>query len=275
MRKTVLLQILTGSIMVISGAIILIILLLADRTLSISCGLGLFAGAMTSTPSLAAAKEAAGIQASAAVAGYGVTYLPGVISIVLFVQIENRHNPQFINTIPRVPSVFRPLDLILPLGIILPGMLLGALPIPGTGITIGNSGGILLISLICGQFSIFRSVSSDALAFLRTLGLIFFLVGAGIPAGASFMEYIKPVYLLYGLMMSLIPAILGYLFTRIFLKYGLSDSLSLVSGGRTSTPAISALADSGKASFSCYAYAYCGALLTLLMVVKSLYLIFI
>ncbi len=48
---------------------------------------GLFAGAMTSTPALAAATEGAHQLASDVAIGYGITYPFGVIGVVLFVQL--------------------------------------------------------------------------------------------------------------------------------------------------------------------------------------------
>lgn len=59
---------------------------------------GLFAGAMTSTPALAAATEGAHQLASDVAIGYGITYPFGVIGVVLFVQLLPRilrnRNPQ-------------------------------------------------------------------------------------------------------------------------------------------------------------------------------------
>ena len=65
-------------------------------TLAGLCGLspalvaGIFAGAMTSTPALAAATEGAGDLGSQVVVGYGIAYPFGVIGVVLFVQLWPR-----------------------------------------------------------------------------------------------------------------------------------------------------------------------------------------
>src|SRR5690606_9575863 len=50
---------------------------------------GLFAGALTSTPALAAASEAPGAAEGVAI-GYGIAYPFGVIGVVLFVQLLPR-----------------------------------------------------------------------------------------------------------------------------------------------------------------------------------------
>ena len=51
---------------------------------------GLFAGALTSTPALAAASEGGGATAQAVAIGYGIAYPLGVIGVVLFVQLVPR-----------------------------------------------------------------------------------------------------------------------------------------------------------------------------------------
>jgi putative transport protein len=51
---------------------------------------GLFAGAMTSTPALAAATEGMGQAASQVIVGYGIAYPFGVVGVVLFVQLAPR-----------------------------------------------------------------------------------------------------------------------------------------------------------------------------------------
>ena len=51
---------------------------------------GLFAGACTSTPALAAAMESQGVQATGVNIGYAVAYPFGVIGVVLFVQLLPR-----------------------------------------------------------------------------------------------------------------------------------------------------------------------------------------
>ena len=52
--------------------------------------MGLLTGALTSTPGLAAAQEAAGGLADLATTGYAIAYPFGVIGVVLFVQLVPR-----------------------------------------------------------------------------------------------------------------------------------------------------------------------------------------
>jgi len=78
-----------GFIIVASGAAIAWGL---GRALDLPADLsvGLFAGALTSTPALAAASEAGGATAQAVAIGYGIAYPLGVIGVVLFVQLVPR-----------------------------------------------------------------------------------------------------------------------------------------------------------------------------------------
>jgi putative transport protein len=58
--------------------------------LSPAMATGIFAGALTSTPALAAAMESAGTSTNEVVVGYGIAYPLGVIGVVLFVQLIPR-----------------------------------------------------------------------------------------------------------------------------------------------------------------------------------------
>lgn len=62
---------------------------LASKLLHVPTDLavGIFAGALTSTPALAAATEGAGTGSSGVIIGYGIAYPFGVVGVVLFVQL--------------------------------------------------------------------------------------------------------------------------------------------------------------------------------------------
>lgn len=76
-------------IMVGSGALATVALA-AWFDLGPALATGIFAGALTSTPALAAAIEGAGAAGSDVVVGYGIAYPFGVIGVVLFVQLLPR-----------------------------------------------------------------------------------------------------------------------------------------------------------------------------------------
>mgnify|MGYP002624318226 CR=1 FL=1 len=73
------------------------------------------------------------------------------------------------------------------------------------------------------------------------LGLMFFLIGAGVAGGASFVKYFQWVYFIYGIIMTLVPMIVGYLFAKYVLRLSLLNNLGSITGGMTSTPALGTL----------------------------------
>ena len=67
---------------------------------------------------------------------------------------------------------------------------------------------------------------------LREFGLALLLIGAGVQAGAGFVEILKEQGLLlfvYGALMTLIPMLLGYVFASKVLKLSLFNTLGSIS----------------------------------------------
>ena len=84
-------------------------------------------------------------------------------------------------------------------------------------------------------------IDKNVLEVFRELGLILFLLGTGIAGGAKFIEYFKAVYFIYGIVMTLVPLILGFIFCKYALKLCLLNNLGSLTGGMTSTPALGTL----------------------------------
>ena len=173
--------------------------------------IGIFDGALTSTPGLAAALEAtSGTMASI---GYGIAYPFGVVGVVLFVQLYPRilgvdmaaERNRFCTSIHdgEIPEEdvgkrrnLEPTGL-LTLSIVLAlGLLLGSVKITlpgGMSFSLGVSGGPLFTGLIIGHYSHVGNVSirvpDTTLKILRELGLCLFLLGAGTEAGAGFWKF--------------------------------------------------------------------------------------
>ena len=78
---------LTGVLTVLAGAVCILIISYIDGTVGFSGMIGIFSGALTSTPALAAAKEFPSVNVSELTVGYGASYVISVIGTVLFVQI--------------------------------------------------------------------------------------------------------------------------------------------------------------------------------------------
>ena len=259
--------ILLGAIIIIIGALTTIgIIEIAGVPSDVS--VGMMAGALTSTPGLAAAIDATG-SANASV-GYGIAYPFGVVGVVLFVQLV----PKFLKTDMAAERArfeaaqnvgdeefhktkkeelfyadsmgFFPFALAIVLGIILAKIVI---PLPGGGeFSLGTSGGPLIAGLILGHFGkigrLSMKVEKHVLECLREFGLALFLIGAGVEAGAGFVEILREeglVLFIYGALITLIPMFVGYFFAAKVLKLSLFNSLGSICGGMTSTPALGTL----------------------------------
>ena len=106
------------------------------------------------------------------------------------------------------------------------------------------------------------------LEIFREFGLMAFLIGAGIPGGASFVEYFQPAYFFYGALMTLVPMIVGFIVAKYVIKLPLFNNLGGITGGMTSTPALGTLINVAKTDdvASAYAAAYPIALIAVVLV---------
>lgn len=255
--------ILIGLVTILSGALACVALIKLCN-IPTDIGVGLMSGALTSTPGLAAAKEAAGVNAAV---GYGIAYPFGVVGVVLFVQLL----PRILKTdmdaerakFKAAAAVqaekkeekkhividdmgFFAFALAIILGVILAKI---SIPLPGGGkFALGTSGGPLLAGLILGHFGHVGPIEikpeKRMLECLRELGLALFLLGAGLEGGAGFVEVLKEqgvMLFVYGAIMTLVPMLAAYFFAAKVLKLSVFNSLGSICGGMTSTPALGTL----------------------------------
>ncbi len=261
---------------------------------------GILSGALTSTPAFSAAKDTvASLYANdpAKVAelediitvGHGIAYLFGVIGVVLFVQIipklckadmnVERKTIAPIDTGVKTETSIKRFELdefgLAAFGLaVVVGMIVGGIKIPmgSSTFSLSTTGGCLLSSLVISHFGHIGSVSlrpnEGMLKVFREFGLMAFLIGAGIPGGASFVAYFAPEYFLYGVIMTIIPMIFGFLFAKYVIKLPLLNNLGGITGGMTSTPALGTLISvSGTENVaSAYAAAYPVALIAVVLV---------
>ena len=274
---------------------------------------GLLSGSLTTTPGFSAAKETvrnvfaaspelANEYESAVTVGYGIAYLFGVIGVVFFVQIlpklvhadmaEERKKLASVDTGAVKEKISNLIDIDdMGLGAFglaaLIGLIVGNIRIPltaqglsGTCFSLTTTGGALITSLVFGHFSHIGKINimppKKTLACLRELGLMIFLIGAGVAGGANFAKYFKPIYFLYGALMTLVPMIIGYIIATKVLKLSLLNSLGSITGGMTSTPALGTLIHVAKTEdvASAYAATYPIALLAVVLVSQFLIVIF-
>lgn len=146
------------------------------------------------------------------------------------------------------------------------GLLLGMIhiPLPGTreGFTLGLAGGPLIAGLVMAHFGkigrIRGYIPPAARHMMMNLGLVFFLAGAGIKAGARLPEIIGThggVIVPMALIVVLVPMAVGYIAARRLLGLNVLQALGGITGGMTSTPGLGALNDSVDSEVPAMSYA--------------------
>lgn len=265
---------------------------------------GLLSGSLTSTPAFSAAKATVAAEYTSLVSvGHGIAYIFGVIGVVLFVQIIPKmakadmtaerakitlkdETDQKKNYAGKLLSLDDHGFAVFALAAIL-GIIVGKIKIPlsgagldGTCFSLTTTGGCLLSALIFGHFGRIGKLNlmpdSHTLKLLRELGLVLFLVGAGIPGGADFVANFDPMYFVYGVIMTIAPLIIGYLFAKYVLKLSLLNNLGSITGGMTSTPALGTLINVAGTEDVAAAYAatYPIALIAVVLVSQFLIILF-
>lgn len=141
------------------------------------------------------------------------------------------------------------------------GLLLGSVKIPLTGagydgscFSLGMTGGPLIMALILAHFGhigpLNMRVNTQVLKIFREFGLVLFLLGAGVEGGVQLVEQIQNsqygmMIVLYGfvagVVITIIPMVVGYIFARKICKLPLLNTLGSITGGMTSTPALGTL----------------------------------
>ncbi|MCQ2531834.1 MAG: permease [Saccharofermentans sp.] len=287
-----------GLIIILSGCGVTA-LIIKFTGMTSAMGTGLLSGALTSTPAFAAAQAALAdspVYSEIAV-GHAVAYPFGVIGVVLFVQLM----PKFLKCdMAKERALLVSTDAskdakkdsglieiekwgLAPLAItVVFGLILGGITIPlgkTASFSLGATGGALIMGLIVGHFGrigkLSLKVPSDVLGLLQELGLIMFLIGAGVDGGAAFVDTLKAqgaMLFVWGAVMTLVPLICGFLFAKFVVKLSMLNNLGSLTGGMTSTPALGALIKVAGTSdvASAYAATYPIALVTIVLLTQFL-----
>ena len=266
---------------------------------------GLLSGSLTSTPAFSAAKATVDAAYEGAVSvGHGIAYIFGVIGVVLFVQIipklskanmeeeraklvvssgegeaEKKSGRKILDIDGHGFAAFALAAIV--------GIFVGMIKIPlssaglsGTCFSLTTTGGCLLTSLVFGHFANIGPINvtpkASTLKIFKELGLILFLVGAGIAGGAEFVALFKFSYFVYGMVMTVVPMIVGFLFAKYVLKLSLLNNLGSLTGAMTSTPALGTLIGVSKTDDVAAAYAatYPIALIAVVLISQFLVILF-
>ena len=307
-RKKVYAFLIMGVLIVLSGALVTVGLGKLFHT-DFDLSIGIFTGALTSTPGLAAATEATNsvlaahgaVHSSLATVGYGIAYPFGVVGVVLFVQlypklvgcnvmeeakrlhsslygadIGDAENGVETNSTHKAVDPFGIFALALALGL---GIVFGKAEIPlpgGVSFSFGTAGGPLFTGLIIGHVGHIGGISISApattLKVMRELGLCLFLLGAGTEAGAGFVEVLMEQGIklfLLGAVITIVPMVLACLVAKLLLKLDTLSTLGSVCGGMTSTPALGALISLCKSEDVAASYAATYPFALILVVISS------
>jgi len=267
---------------------------------------GLLSGSLTSTPAFSAAKATVDPSLTSLVSvGHGIAYIFGVIGVVLFVQLipkivkadMDAERAKLVVKEEAADTKKKPFTGVLlkldehgfgvfALAAVL-GTFVGKIKIPlssagldGTCFSLTTTGGCLLVALILGHFGRIGKLNlmpdTHTLKLFRELGLVLFLVGAGIPGGADFVENFDIMYFVYGVIMTVFPMIIGFFFAKYVLKLSLLNNLGSLTGGMTSTPALGTLISVAKTEDVAAAYAatYPIALIAVVLISQFLIILF-
>ncbi len=249
---------------------------------------GVLSGALTSTPGYSAAIEAMKIKGEVdtlVTIGHAVAYPFGVIGVVLFVQLM----PKILKSDMAKERSFLKPDVIeqsektldksklfkcddfgftaLALAVV-SGLILGAIKIPlfaGAVFSLGTTGGVLIMCLVFGHFGRIGKLSLEipetTLKALKELGLMLFLIGAGVEGGVSLIDAVEGDAGIIawgfggGVAMTMVPMIVGYFIGGKLLKMPLLNNLGSITGGMTSTPALGSLIATAETDDVAGAYA--------------------
>ncbi len=234
---------------------------------------GMMVGALTSTPGLGAALEAAGGSAQVGV-GYAVTYPMGVVGVVGGIHVvsywyENYMAPHTPNAKSAYGHTFsnekgHPAEdtklaskqpptqgnLFSLMVVIFLGILLGKIPIPLPilGVfSLGFAGGPLIMAILFGQIGEIGPFNArfpkKSLNLLRDLGAVFVLAEVGTSAGQDFVELFQAhglVLILSGFLITVILLGLSFMLAVFLAKMDRTNIVGTIAGVMTSTPGLAA-----------------------------------
>jgi putative transport protein len=215
---------------------------------------GIFTGALTSSPGLAASLEGASDPALVTI-GHSVSYPVGVIAVIVMIQLIPticRTDVEKVSVSQNKKEGREMFSLVqFSLAVVI-GILIGMIPIPlGSlgSVTLGNAGGGLIGGLFVGYISKRMrgfEPSGRVLSPLREMMLAMYLSVVGLEAGAGFVETVSahgPTLLLVSVVVVFVPMFLGLSVGRALWHLDIITLCGAICGGMTSTPGLGAAID--------------------------------
>lgn len=221
---------------------------------------GIYSGALTSSPGLATALETAPNHEKEIISGYTFGYIPGVLAVILSmyifpyifkINIKNEKKT-LMEEMHFVEDKEEKFDFLAYSLVIIIGILIGNYTFDFNYISfkLGITGGVLLSSLFLGKLGkvwIFDfRMNKKILKTLQEFGLLMFLSSVGLKSGYNTLNNLNIQTLslmLYSFIIAIISITLGFLFGKYVLKINWIILSGSVCGGMTSTPGLGAAMD--------------------------------
>lgn len=235
---------------------------------SLSDMAGVYTGAITNTPGLSAAQQAVndmGMEGAAdrLAAGYAVAYPLAVVGMILtcillrpLCRIDLKNEPSteaVLESQPEknaTPTSQRHKANLIPIFVIIAiGIVVGSIPIPvgmKAPIKLGLAGGPLVVAIIGGWLGVKKGwfttefTDSHGVWMLREVGIALFLACVGLSAGGQFAATVQEHYMwvVYGIVITMVPPILVGLFGRLVLKMNYYTLMGFIGGSHTDPPTL-------------------------------------
>ena len=227
---------------------------------------GVYTGAITNTPGLSAAQQAVtdmGIEGAAdrLAAGYAVAYPLAVVGMIVtcillrpLCRIDLSKEPTdlsetTLNSKPSTLNSKKGFALIPVFVIIALGIILGSIPIPvgmKAPIKLGLAGGPLVVAILGGWLGVKKGwfstefTEGQGVHAMREVGIALFLAGVGLSAGGQFVATVQEHYMwvVYGVIITMVPPILIGLFGRLVLKLNYYTLMGFIGGSHTDPPTL-------------------------------------
>ena len=223
---------------------------------------GVYTGAITNTPGLSAAQAAVddlGIEGGAGrlATGYALAYplaVVGMIVTCIILRPKNLAAEPIVTidiigitenkTAKKSGILLIPIFLIIALGIVM-----GSIPIPvgmKAPVKLGLAGGPLVVALIAGWLGVKRGwygtdfTDGQGVHMLREVGIALFLAAVGLGAGADFVANVSVHYMwvVYGVIITMVPPLLVAGFGRWVLKINYYTLMGFIGGSHTDPPTL-------------------------------------
>lgn len=250
------------------GVVITVVIAkLADQDLKEMAGV--YTGAVTNTPGLSAAQQTVrdlgldGVADSLA-SGYAVAYPLAVVGMIVtclllrpLCRIDLKNEPTTESSVEAAhkaaatPTSQRHKINLVPIFVFIAlGIVLGSIPIPvgmSAPVKLGLAGGPLVVSLIGSWLGVKKGwfttdfTDSHGVWMLREVGIALFLAGVGLSAGGSFVSTIAAggyMWVVYGVIITMVPPILVGLFGRLVLKMNYYTLMGFIGGSHTDPPTL-------------------------------------